>query len=32
MLGPAQKLGNPSRATQALDQLAVFCLLVHTKD
>jgi len=32
MLGPAQKLGNPSRATQALDQLAVFCFLVHTKD
>jgi hypothetical protein len=32
MLGPAQKLGNPSRATQALDQLAVFCLFIHAED
>jgi hypothetical protein len=32
MLGPAQKLGNPSRATEALDQLPILRLFIHAED
>jgi hypothetical protein len=32
MLRPAQKLGNPSRATEALDQLPILRLFIHAED